>query len=102
MILELKKVEKGEYIAILTDPYGSFRHKVKATQTGYIINVNQSPIVYQGDAIFHISKENRVPIFGICFFPCLCEYRSTRRYSHPPGLPSFVGTASNPSAVPLT
>jgi len=52
-----KKVEKGEYIAILTDPYGSFRHKVKATQTGYIINVNQSPIVYQGDAIFHISKE---------------------------------------------
>ena len=52
-----KKVEKGEYIAILTDPYGSFRHKVKATQTGYVINVNQSPIVYQGDAIFHISKE---------------------------------------------
>ncbi len=51
-----KKVEKGEYIAIITDPYGQFRHKVKATQTGYVININQSPIVYQGDAIFHISK----------------------------------------------
>ncbi|WP_121667358.1 succinylglutamate desuccinylase/aspartoacylase family protein [Mesonia aquimarina] len=51
-----KYVEKGEYIAIITDPYGSFRHKVKATATGYIINVNQSPIVYQGDAIFHLSK----------------------------------------------
>jgi len=51
-----KFVEKGEYIAIITDPYGSFRHKVIATSTGYIINVNQSPIVYQGDAIFHISK----------------------------------------------
>ncbi|MBW2960326.1 succinylglutamate desuccinylase/aspartoacylase family protein [Mesonia aestuariivivens] len=52
-----KRVEKGEYIAIITDPYGSFRHKVKSTQSGYIINVNQSPIVYQGDAIFHISKD---------------------------------------------
>lgn len=51
-----KFVEKGEYIAVITDPYGSFRHKVRASNTGYIINVNQSAIVYQGDAIFHISK----------------------------------------------
>jgi len=51
-----KAVEKGEYIAIITDPYGEFRHKVKANTTGYVINVNQAPIVYQGDAIFHISK----------------------------------------------
>lgn len=52
-----KLVEKGEFIATITDPYGSFRHKVKASNNGYIINANQSPIVYQGDAIFHISKE---------------------------------------------
>lgn len=51
-----KHVERGEYIAIITDPYGSVRHQVKASNTGHIINVNQSPIVYQGDAIFHISK----------------------------------------------
>ncbi|SFN92165.1 succinylglutamate desuccinylase/aspartoacylase family protein [Salegentibacter flavus] len=56
-----KHVEKGEFIGTITDPYGKFRHKVKASNTGYIINVNESPIVYQGDAIFHISlpqKEN--------------------------------------------
>ncbi|GAA0751943.1 succinylglutamate desuccinylase/aspartoacylase family protein [Psychroflexus lacisalsi] len=53
-----KLVEKGEFIATITDPYGSFRHKVKASNNGYIINANQSPIVYQGDAIFHISKES--------------------------------------------
>jgi len=52
-----KHVERGEFIAIITDPYGSFRHKVKARFDGYVINVNESPIVYQGDAIFHISKE---------------------------------------------
>lgn len=50
-----KHVEKGEYVATITDPYGKLRHKVKAPNAGYIINVNESPIVYQGDAIFHIS-----------------------------------------------
>ncbi len=53
-----KFVEKGEYIATITDPYGSFRHKVKSHQTGYILNVNQSPMVHQGDAIFHITIHN--------------------------------------------
>ena len=50
-----KHVEKGEYIGTITDPYGKFRHKIKAVNTGYVININESPIVYQGDAIFHIS-----------------------------------------------
>ncbi|WP_037318679.1 succinylglutamate desuccinylase/aspartoacylase family protein [Salegentibacter sp. Hel_I_6] len=50
-----KHVEKGEYIGTITDPYGKFRHKIKAVNSGYVINVNESPIVYQGDAIFHIS-----------------------------------------------
>ncbi|MDT0675242.1 succinylglutamate desuccinylase/aspartoacylase family protein [Autumnicola musiva] len=50
-----KRVEKGEYIATITDPYGKFRHKIKAANEGYVINVNESPIVYQGDAVFHIS-----------------------------------------------
>ncbi len=54
-----KHVEKGEYIAIITDPYGKLRHKVKAPNEGYIINVNESPIVYQGDAIFHLSASNK-------------------------------------------
>ncbi|EAP87582.1 MULTISPECIES: succinylglutamate desuccinylase/aspartoacylase family protein [Croceibacter] len=54
-----KHVEKGEYIATITDPYGQFRHKVKTNNEGYIINVNQSPMVYQGDAIFHISTSSQ-------------------------------------------
>jgi hypothetical protein len=42
-------------MAIISDPYGKFEHKVKAPHDGYIINVNDAPIIYQGDAIFHIS-----------------------------------------------
>jgi len=50
-------VKKGDILGNITDPYGSFNHFVKAPNTGYIFNVNESPIIYQGDAIFHISTE---------------------------------------------
>ena len=53
-----KYVEKGEFLATITDPYGTMRFKVLAPNGGYIINVNQAPIVYQGDAIFHISTKS--------------------------------------------
>jgi len=52
-----KHVEKDEFLATITDPYGTMRFKVKAPNSGYIININQAPIVYQGDAIFHISTQ---------------------------------------------
>lgn len=48
-------VEKDQNMGNITDPYGKFNHLVKASNSGYIINVNESPIVYQGDALFHIS-----------------------------------------------
>jgi hypothetical protein len=52
-----KRVEKDEFIATITDPYGTMRYIVKAPNNGYIINVNHTPIVHQGDAIFHISTK---------------------------------------------
>jgi len=51
------EVVKGDFIGNITDPYGKFNHFVKAANSGYIINVNESPIVYQGDALFHISTK---------------------------------------------
>lgn len=53
-----KHVEKGELLATITDPYGKMRFKIASPNEGYIININQSPIVNQGDAIFHISTVN--------------------------------------------
>ena len=49
------RVEKGQIVGNITDPYGKFNHFVKTSNSGYIINVNESPVVYQGDALFHIS-----------------------------------------------
>ncbi|HET8887065.1 MAG TPA: succinylglutamate desuccinylase/aspartoacylase family protein [Salinimicrobium sp.] len=54
-------VEKGEHIASITDPYGKLSHDIVAPNQGYIINVNEAPIVYQGDAIFNISVSKSNP-----------------------------------------
>lgn len=50
-----KLVNKGDVIGHITDPFGKFHHFVKAQNSGYIFNVNEAPIVNQGDALFHIS-----------------------------------------------
>ena len=47
---------KGQLLATISEPYGKVEHKVKSPNSGYIINVNDAPLVYQGDAIFHISQ----------------------------------------------
>ena len=49
-------VKKGEVLGTITDPFGKFEQKVKAPNNGYVINANHSPIVYEGDAIYHISN----------------------------------------------
>jgi len=51
------KVEKDAVIGNITDPYGKLNYFVKAQNSGYVINVNELPIVYQGDALFHISTK---------------------------------------------
>ena len=52
-----QQVKKNAVIGHITDPFGKFHHYVKAPNDGYIFNVNESPIVYQGDALFHISTK---------------------------------------------
>jgi len=51
------RVEKGEVIGFLTDPYGKLEKKVKSVMDGFVFCVNEAPIVYKGDAIFHIGSD---------------------------------------------
>lgn len=50
-------VAQGTVIGHITDPYGKIHYWIKASQEGYVFNVNEAPIVYQGDALFHISTQ---------------------------------------------
>ncbi len=51
------KVLVGDILGQITDPYGKIHHDVKCKFEGYIINVNEASLVYQGDALFHIATE---------------------------------------------
>ncbi len=48
------KVQKGDVIGSISDPYGGFEKLVKVPESGYIIGLNHAPIVYQGDALVHL------------------------------------------------
>ncbi|WP_027125632.1 succinylglutamate desuccinylase/aspartoacylase family protein [Gelidibacter mesophilus] len=50
------KVNVDDVLGQITDPYGKVYHEVKSTLEGYVINVNEASLVYQGDALFHITK----------------------------------------------
>lgn len=47
-------VEKGEQIGIICDPYGEQEEKIISTHSGYIIGINNQPVVNEGDALMHI------------------------------------------------
>ena len=50
-------VMKGERIGTITDPFGDFEKVVKAPWDGFIICVNHNPIINQGDALIHLTKD---------------------------------------------
>ncbi|MFH4963601.1 succinylglutamate desuccinylase/aspartoacylase family protein [Gaetbulibacter sp. M235] len=51
------KVYVNDVLGQITDPYGKIHYNVKSTIEGYIINVNEASLVYQGDALFHITTK---------------------------------------------
>ena len=51
------KVEKKTILGYITDAYGKFNQSVKADCEGYILNINEDPIVYKGDALFRCSTK---------------------------------------------
>lgn len=53
-IKEELSVLKSEKLGSISDVFGEFEKDVKNPQDGYIICTNHSPIVNQGDALFHI------------------------------------------------
>lgn len=47
-------VKKNQVLGTINDPFGGFRNKITATASGYVIGLNNNPIVHQGDALIHI------------------------------------------------
>jgi uncharacterized protein len=47
-------VHEGTVLGFVSDPYGGVERKIKAHMDGYVICVNEAPLVNKGDALFHI------------------------------------------------
>ncbi|CAN5395734.1 succinylglutamate desuccinylase/aspartoacylase family protein [soil metagenome] len=51
------RVKKGEVLGMICDPYGEVEHQLYATADGFIVGINNQPVVNQGDALIHIGAE---------------------------------------------
>ncbi|MGB3467248.1 MAG: succinylglutamate desuccinylase/aspartoacylase family protein [Cyclobacteriaceae bacterium] len=49
-------VTKNQLLGHITDPFGDFKIPVKSNYNGYIIGLNNNPIVHAGDAIVNIGR----------------------------------------------
>lgn len=57
-------VHKNEVVGNITDPFGEFKEMVKAPATGYVVGLNNNPVVNAGDALLHIGFDNVCKIGG--------------------------------------
>lgn len=53
------KVEQGQVIAMVADPLGTSETPIVATTNGVVIGRTNLPLVYEGDATFHIAQYGR-------------------------------------------
>jgi predicted deacylase len=51
------KVKKGDILGTISDPFGTFEIEIPAPNDGYIICTNHAPIVYEGDAVVHLTTK---------------------------------------------
>lgn len=51
------KILSGEVLGSILDPSGLTRTAVTATREGYILGHNNTPVVHQGDALFHVGYD---------------------------------------------
>jgi len=57
-------VHKNQIVGTITDPFGEFKEQVKSPTTGYVVGLNNHPVVNAGDALLHIGMDNFCKIDG--------------------------------------
>ncbi len=50
-------IQKGDLIGMICDPYGEYQEKLISPAAGYIVGINNQPVINQGDALMHIGIE---------------------------------------------
>ncbi len=55
-------VEKNQWLGTITDPFGEFKEQIKAPATGYVVGLNNTPVINAGDALLHIGLDDSCKI----------------------------------------
>lgn len=50
-------VSKNQQLGYITDPFGQERNVVKSGANGYVVGLNNNPLVHRGDAVVHVGIE---------------------------------------------
>jgi predicted deacylase len=51
-------VSAGEWVGTITDPFGEFKEQIVASVKGYVIGLNNIPVINAGDALMHLGMDN--------------------------------------------
>ena len=51
-------VEKNQWVGTITDPFGEFKEQIKSPTKGYVVGLNNTPVVNAGDALMHIGLDD--------------------------------------------
>lgn len=51
-------VRKGDLLGVILNPFGETEEKILSSTDGYIMGINNHPVVNQGDALIHIGMED--------------------------------------------
>jgi len=57
-------INKNQIVGTITDPFGEFKETVKSPTTGYVVGLNNHPVVNAGDALLHIGMDNHCKMDG--------------------------------------
>jgi predicted deacylase len=57
-------IHKNQWIGTITDPFGEFKEQIKAQMTGFVVGLNNNPVVNAGDALLHLGLDNLCKIGG--------------------------------------
>jgi len=59
-----KHENKVQHVGTITDPFGEFKEILKSPTMGYVVGLNNNPVVNAGDAILHLGLDNVCRIGG--------------------------------------
>jgi hypothetical protein len=57
-------LSKNQVIGNITDPFGSFKEILKSPSDGYVVGLNNNPVVNAGDALLHLGHDDVCKIGG--------------------------------------